>query len=799
MKFPLTQVLIQFLFLLALVFLINMSAFSSNLNDARTPCFGTFQDGPHAVIGEIDSRYMNPALYQNTTVALVDISNYILGNPEKFIQDEHQILGYFTDSLFPSPGRYRIDLPIEPMATSVDLDNNKHHDKGVRVFALYISANLTGNSYLQQLEQFYTKVSGYLDDSGLLKGSVLVYAPDGNQRFPAGPGADQKWFTRDDPTTALEMGYTKVSVSGSGAAVLDRSTLLEFDPVPAPASEIPDFSDQGILESYNSLLDLLKERYAYTEYRNLNWDTIRARYLGAVRRADLTKDFSSFFLVLDSLAMSIEDAHVKATATANIEALNAREKVSKDLYGAGVGASVIQLWPKGSVSPEGNPVVVLTVGEDGPAAKAGWIPGTEIVSVNGVPASQWLEKLPLTSAMGVKVLQQMNRLQRFLAFPENEEVSFEYRIPGEDRVRKTTLKSGVFDNGLEFPYKTRPPIDLDIQGKYVILAWDDFVSHILTKISVLEEAIQLSLSNSSAGVIIDLRGNRGGYVSLYETMASYFFTKDKPMRKNINEEWLYDPDKGSPVNSFTTDYYLSTPRPDLPYEGPLYILVDNACQSSCEYFADHLKRLGRATIIGQYPSIGAGGAVTSVVLPGGLGFNYTWGRTVIAGTETPNLEAKGVEPDVRVPVTLETELAKLRGEDPILEAALEELDRVSNPMVRLSRVKWKWVSVINMATREETQVEQTDDYILIFNEDGTMQIQADCNKAQGTFSVDQYSGMKMQVGPSTLALCSPDSKSEAFLKDLEGVSGYSIQADNLVLLVSAGGQTLAMGFEAVLD
>jgi C-terminal processing protease CtpA/Prc len=60
-------------------------------------------------------------------------------------------------------------------------------------------------------------------------------------------------------------------------------------------------------------------------------------------------------------------------------------------------------------------------------------------------------------------------------------------------------------------------------------------------------------------------------------------------------------------------------------------------------------------------------------LPGDMTLRFTKGRTYFAGSEVLNLEGKGVVPDVRVPVTLETEQAKLRGEDPVMDAALDVL------------------------------------------------------------------------------------------------------------------------------
>jgi hypothetical protein len=58
-----------------------------------------------------------------------------------------------TQSLFPGPGQYQINLPIVPTAQSIDLDNNGQDDQGVQIFSLRVSANLITDSYLTQLEQ----------------------------------------------------------------------------------------------------------------------------------------------------------------------------------------------------------------------------------------------------------------------------------------------------------------------------------------------------------------------------------------------------------------------------------------------------------------------------------------------------------------------------------------------------------------------------------------------------------------------------------------------------------------------
>jgi hypothetical protein len=62
-----------------------------------------------------------------------------------------------------------------------------------------------------------------------------------------------------------------------------------------PPSEMsPDFSDQGITESFNSLIDVLSQRYSYTELRNLDWEAIRAEYLPRVEAAEADESMEDY-------------------------------------------------------------------------------------------------------------------------------------------------------------------------------------------------------------------------------------------------------------------------------------------------------------------------------------------------------------------------------------------------------------------------------------------------------------------------------------------------------------------------
>lgn len=761
----------------------------------------TADNGPVAIVGEAGSAnfYASPDTFPEPVVALIDVSHAIAQQP-RFADVEGQILGAFDTGMFPLPARYSINLPIRPAGASLDLDNNGMTDAGVQVFALIVANNFTGDSYLQQLDQ--SGLSSYLTDlvtGAITEGAFVVYAPDANQSFPSGYGADATWFTGDDPSAPIAQGYTVVRLSADGQMTADRATEPVVDTIERQEVASPDFSQQGILESYNSLIDVLKQRYAYTDLRVLDWEQIRAQYRPEVQAADSANDTAAYFVTLKTLAHAIRDAHVAAIPGANVEAIVADATAFGARIGGNVGADTIAVAdPTDPAAGPAAKTVVRLVGEETPTAAAGWVPGTEIVSIDGEPVAERYANLPLIKSVGTEEGVRVQLAPLVLRFPISQTVVIGYRLPDSAEVMTATMTAGDYAWDTPTPPATESPLPITYRqlGDTAVLQWDNFADNMPVKIAVLEEALGRVQGRDNPGVILDMRGNTGGAAALYMTMASYFFAPDQPMPSMVFDWYYYDEAAGGLVKEYAANYPLRAPKPELAYTGPLVVLVDQNCASACEYFSQHLQTLGRATIVGQYSTEGAGGPIDRIKLPGGLMFQYTMGRTTFAGTEEPNLEAKGVIPDVRVPVTLETEQAKLAGEDPVLEAALAELDRLTAPSAQLGGTTWQWAVAID-ASGVMTTVETPGSYTIAFAEDGTVAIQADCNQAAGEYRAGEDGALTITLGPVTLAACAEGSRSDAFLSYLGAVQNAEVDGAQLVLALDPAGGVSALALEPV--
>ena len=760
-------------------------------------------DGPRVITGEAGSGNfaLLPDLFPNPTAALIDVTNILRGEPEVFVPESGQILGIFTDPLFPLPAEVRINLPIVPTGATLDLDNDGQKDAGVQVYALTVASNIINDSYLQQLEQAAGMTSILMDSQtgAITEGTFLVYAPDAEQGFPAGAGADGKWFTPDDPSTPLPAGYTVATLGADGTVALDRSPEVAINTIEAAEQVSPDFADQGLLESYNSLIDVLAERYAYTELRNLDWEEIRAEYLPQIEQADADQDLGAYFLALDTLAKSLHDSHVAATnydPEASLEPL----KRYLEQVGASVGASTFAAIDESTPAEAvGDEILVLAVGEDSPAAEAGWVPGTEIVSIDGEPASERLETIPLLKSVGTETVRRVMQARAVLNFAEGQSVTIGYRLPDTTEVLTATMVAGDYDRGTTGPpAQSTTPVTYEQMGNYAVVRWSSFIDYVLPKIAVLEEALAVEQGRGSGGTILDLRGNTGGWLMLYETMVSYFFTADDPMPANVFDWYSYDLETGEHVRSYAVDYMLSAPRPELAYTGPVAVLVDEGCASACEYFTQHLQVLGRATVIGQFPSSGAGGPIERVKLPGGTTFQFTKGGTYFAGTDEPNLEAKGVVPDIQVPVTLETEQAKIEGEDPVMEAALAAMPGIAarHNAEMLERSTWQWTAVLDRSA-QQVPVDDPAKYTVAFSEDDTIAITADCNQASGEYTLGEDGTLTITLGPTTAAACEEGSLSAEFLAYLGAATSFQFDANGLLILLDPESGALGLVFEAV--
>lgn len=100
-------------------------------------------------------------------------------------------------------------------------------------------------------------------------------------------------------------------------------------------------------------------------------------------------------------------------------------------------------------------------------------------------------------------------------------------------------------------------------------------------------------------------------------------------------------------------------------------------------------------------------------------------------------------------------------------------------MPSLTGTPWLWMDTTDPATGTQP-VTDFANYVVLFNEDGTANIQADCNNILATYTTDG-SSISLELGPSTMVFCGEGSLDVQFLEQLSSVVLYFIEGSNLYM------------------
>jgi carboxyl-terminal processing protease len=159
------------------------------------------------------------------------------------------------------------------------------------------------------------------------------------------------------------------------------------------------------------------------------------------------------------------------------------------------------------------------------------------------------------------------------------------------------------------------------------------------------------------GIVIDLRGNPGGVGAMVAGIAGHFL--DEPISLGVFRTRNSTLDVRANPRRVAADG-----RRVEPFAGPLAILTDEQTGSASEVFAGGMQSIGRARLFGL-TTAGAVLPATMDRLPNGDVLYHAFAE--FTTPEGVTLEARGVVPDERVPLTRDDLLS---GRDAALEAAL---------------------------------------------------------------------------------------------------------------------------------
>lgn len=169
-----------------------------------------------------------------------------------------------------------------------------------------------------------------------------------------------------------------------------------------------------------------------------------------------------------------------------------------------------------------------------------------------------------------------------------------------------------------------------------------------------DEAIQQVAADDPKALIIDLRGNPGGYFSAAVYAASEFLTPGDVV--------VQQKDRSDNVTDYTVQ------RAGLLQDIPIIVLVNEGSASASEIFAGAIQKNGRGKVLGEN-TFGKGTAQDVIDYPDGSSLHITIYKWLLPDGKWINPD-NPIKPDIKVELDEET---FENGEDPQLERAKKEL------------------------------------------------------------------------------------------------------------------------------
>lgn len=275
------------------------------------------------------------------------------------------------------------------------------------------------------------------------------------------------------------------------------------------------------------------------------YQVIRQSYVEPVAPGSLAQtSIEGMMSTLDPFSVYITRERMKAV----------EETFRGSFEGIGVTYELIS-GPKGQ-----DTIAVMSVIPGGPSAEAGLRSGDRIVRVNGEKAVGWTNE----------------QVRSRLKGPEGSTVDVNLRRPRQQELIETTITRGTVPiQTVEAQYMMR-----DSTG-YVRLGRFARTTH-----RELKEAIQTLDEEGMARLILDLRGNAGGLMTMAEKVADEFLVEDQLIVRARSRHEDYGGARYASEDGLFQDR-------------PLIVLVDEHSASASEIVAGALQDHDRAVLVGR--------------------------------------------------------------------------------------------------------------------------------------------------------------------------------------------------------
>ncbi len=479
---------------------------------------------------------------------------------------------------------------------------------------------------------------------------------------------------------------TCVPFERNNETAYNEELAASFAPIAANQTPFADFSNQSWSSAFLALNNLIKERYAFTQWKSVDFDVLYATYAPMIADAEEKQDPAAYYRALRGYLFAIPDGHVDVLPTIGDFGAKYAD------IGGGYGFAVSKL--------DSGIIIVSYVANGSAAESAGIRPGDRVTAWNGKPVMDainatpyiWAVKKPST---GEGML--LHKLRLLTRAPVGTPVII--TVAGIDGYQPRIVNLVAYDDKAETLIKTttflgkqindigavsiltdiKPQISNDtvtyrtLPGGYAYIAIYDESYDVYQP---FKAAMLDAISKKAPGMVIDLRYNSGGDDNLASCFAGWF------VEKPVFYEYATKFDSGSRQFKIISEAWTQ-PRSN-GYHGPVAVLVSPDTISSGEGIPMIFTNTGTGKIISWYGTNGAFGMNgLQAVLPLGMYVVFPDGASLdkngLIQVDSNALLAGGIAPQIRVPINEDTVARSMAGEDVQMTYALKWLTDQQKP------------------------------------------------------------------------------------------------------------------------
>jgi carboxyl-terminal processing protease len=437
-------------------------------------------------------------------------------------------------------------------------------------------------------------------------------------------------------------------------------TVCASPPTPAPAPSTaaqpaPTYDADLGLASFDSAWSIIYRTHFDTTFNGVDWPAVRDELRPRAKAATTTAALRS---VINDMLEKLGESHFALIPKEIADTLNPTTdstETEEDSVGTGDLGLDVRLI--------GGDIVVTGVEPGSPADSAGVRTGWIVATIGHDSVAGLVRQLRNRDLRYSVTFLAWSAVEARFGGAVGSAVTITF-LDGDNQPRALTMHRREepsvpvrFGNFPTFFARFASDEHTTPDGHRVGRIWFNFwMVPLLAKVDQAVDAFR-----GDDGIIIDLRGNRGGMGGMVMGVAGHFL-KDRTSLGDFRTRTA-------------TLHFRANPRlvnregeRVTPFQGPLALLVDETSVSASEVFAGGMQSIGRARVFGT-TSLGAALPAVAERLPDGDVLYHAIADFVTADGVV--LEGRGVVPDEAVRPTRADLLA---GRDPVLDAALRWID-----------------------------------------------------------------------------------------------------------------------------